>query len=480
MMAGAFDRETLSFSTADEQAKAAGSRAAAVDAAAQAKEQAAYTAGKSTTGQTLAKQKTTIENLAARANEITDPTKRKAFVESSKIALGDVKLGLQLQAIIDKAENASDIAKDPNNLMNSDSIFTSSAKTGVSNSGKYYVKGQEVSQQEYVNTVGAETGVGRVGAGGSTGGSGVENLTGIGGPGTSADQAARKSAYDILLEEFNRYGLGALVEPLKGLVMDNVSPSEFSLRLQQTDAYKKRFSANADRIAKGLAALRPAEYLAMEDSYQNIMRNYGLPVSYYSKDSLGTQAGFNQLIANDVSATELEDRVMTAQNRVVNANPEVYKALKAFYPDITNGDILAYTLDPTKALDMIKRKVTAAEIGGAALAQGLTTEATTAENLARYGITGAQAQQGYEQVAGMLPRGSMLADIYKQDPYTQAVAEAETFGTAGSAVAKEKRRKLTALETAAFSGSSGAASNALSRDRASSVGMYRESGAGSF
>jgi len=475
----------------DEQAKAAGLRAAAVDAAAQAKEQAAYTSGKSTTGQTLAKQKTTIENLAARANEITDPTKRKAFVESSKAALSDVKLGLELQAIIDKAEFASNIAKDPNNLMNSDSIFTSSAKTGVSNSGKYYVQGKEVSQQEYVNTVGAETGVGSVGGGGGTGGSGAENLTGTGGSGaenltgtggsgTPADQAARKSAYDILLEEFNRYGLGSLVEPLKGLITDNVSPSEFGLRLQQTDAYKKRFSANADRIAKGLTALDPATYLKMEDQYQEIMRNYGLPASYYSKDSLGTQAGFNQLIANDVSATELEDRVMTAQNRVVNANPEVYKALKAFYPDITNGDILAYTLDPTKALDMIKRKVTAAEIGGAALAQGLTTEATTAENLARYGITGAQAQQGYEQVAGMLPRGSMLADIYKQDPYTQAVAEAETFGTAGSAVAKEKRRKLTALETAAFAGSSGAAQNALSRDRASSVGMYRESGAGAF
>jgi hypothetical protein len=480
MMAGAFDRETLSFSTADEQAKAAGSRAAAVDAAAQAKEQAAYTAGKSTTGQTLAKQKTTIENLAARANEITDPTKRKAFVESSKAALGDVKLGLQLQAIIDKAENASDIAKDPNNLMNSDSIFTSSAKTGVSNSGKYYVQGKEVSQQEYVNTVGSETGVGRGGAGGGTGGSGAGNLTGIGGPGTSADQAARKSAYDILLEEFNRYGLGALVEPLKGLVMDNVSPSEFSLRLQQTDAYKQRFSANADRIAKGLTALRPAEYLAMEDQYQNIMRNYGLPASYYSKDSLGTQAGFNQLIANDVSSTELEDRVMTAQNRVQNANPEVAQALKAFYPDITNGDILAYALDPTKALDMIKRKVTAAEIGGAALSQGLTTGAQSAENLARYGITAAQAQQGYEQIAGMLPRGSQLADIYKQDPYTQAVSEADVFGTAGSAVAKEKRKKLTALETAAFSGSSGAASNALSRDRASSLGSYRETGAGAF
>jgi hypothetical protein len=290
----------------------------------------------------------------------------------------------------------------------------------------------------------------------------------------------RRSAYNILMEEFTRYGLGALVEPLKDLVMDNVSPSEFSLRLQQTDAYKKRFSANADRIAKGLTALKPAEYLAMEDSYQNIMRNYGLPASYYSKDSLGTQAGFNQLLANDVSAVELEDRVMTAQNRVQNANPEVYKALKAFYPDITNGDILAYTLDPTKALDAIKRKVTAAEIGGAALSAGLTTEAATAENLARYGVTKQQAEQGYQAIGGMLPRASQLADIYKQNPYTQAVAESEVFGTGNAVSATERRKKLTALETAKFSGSSGMAGNALSRDRASSAGVYRESGAGSF
>ena len=347
-----------------------------------------------------------------------------------------------------------------------DNYYTSSKSSGTSSTGKNYINGVLVSPQEWSKFLNS-------GSSGSSAGSSQSLLE-------SQKQADRKSAYDILMEEFTRYGLGALVEPLKGLVMDNVSPSEFSLRLQQTDAYKKRFAANADRIAKGLTALKPAEYLAMEDSYQNIMRNYGLPASYYSKDSLGTQAGFNQLLANDVSATELEDRVMTAQNRVVNANPEVYKALKAFYPDITNGDILAYTLDPTKALDAIKRKVTAAEIGGAALASGLTTEAATAENLARYGVTKQQAEQGYQAIGGMLPRASQLADIYKQDPYTQAVAESEVFGTGNAVSATERRKKLTSLETAKFSGSSGMAGNALSRDRALSSGVYRESGAGSF
>ena len=348
----------------------------------------------------------------------------------------------------------------------SDATFTQGGYSGTSNTGQTYVNGVLSSGQEFQKFTAGDSGSSVGSAAGATG--------------LTQAQADRKSAYDILMEEFNRYGLGSLVEPLKGLVMENVSPAEFSLRLQQTDAYKKRFSANADRIAKGLTALKPAEYLAMEDQYQNIMRNYGLPTSYYSKDSLGTQAGFNQLLANDVSASELEDRVMTAQQRVNNANPEIAKALKAFYPDITNGDILAYSLDPTKALDMIKRKVTAAEIGGAALSQGLTTSAQSAEDLARYGINKAQAQQGYENIAGLLPRASELSSIYKQDPYTQATAESEVFGTSGSAAASNKRKKLTALETASFSGSSGAAGNALSRDRASSVGMYRESGAGAF
>jgi hypothetical protein len=57
------------------------------------------------------------------------------------------------------------------------------------------------------------------------------------------------------------------------------------LLLRQTDAYQKRFAANAARINKGLRALSEAEYLALEDGYQTIMRNYGLPASYYTKDS---------------------------------------------------------------------------------------------------------------------------------------------------------------------------------------------------
>jgi hypothetical protein len=278
--------------------------------------------------------------------------------------------------------------------------------------------------------------------------------------------AERKSAYDLLYSEYNALGIGGLVPALKDLIDEGVSPAEFTLRLRQTDQYKKRFAANAQRVAKGLRALSEAEYVGLEDQFQDIMRRYGLPESYYSRGDMGRQVGFEQLIANDVSNVELEDRISTAQRRVLNANPEVTQALKQFYPDISNGEILAYTLDPKNAIEQIKRKITAAEIGGAAVRSGLTTNVADAEYLQRYGVTKETAEQGYGTIAGGLQRGSQLASMYGESPYTQATAEQEVFNVPGAQEARKQRQKITGLEKATFGGQSGLTSSALTRDRA--------------
>lgn len=290
----------------------------------------------------------------------------------------------------------------------------------------------------------------------------------------AAAEAERKrregeSAFALLFGEFDRYGLGALVEPLKNLIVEGLSRDEMTLRLRQTDAYQKRFAANSARINKGLRALSEAEYIGLEDQYQNIMRNYGLPQTYYSRGDMGRQEGFERFIGADVSPAELEDRVQTAYNRVINANPEVAQSLRSFYPDITDGDILAYALDPDKALTAIQRKVTAAEIGAGATMAGLATGRTRAEELAALGVTKAQAQQGFQTIAEFLPTAQKLGDIYSRQgmgPFTQATAEAEVFGITGAAESGRKRRKLAELETAAFSGTSGVAGGALARERA--------------
>jgi hypothetical protein len=282
----------------------------------------------------------------------------------------------------------------------------------------------------------------------------------------AGQKAERQSAYDLLLSQFKQYGLEALVEPLKGLITSGASPAEFTIRLRESDAYKKRFSANAQRVAKGLRSLSESEYIQLEDQYQDVMRRYGLPETYYARGEMGIQEGFNKFLEGDVSPVELEDRISTAQKRVLNANPEVTAALKQFYPDITNSDILAYTLDPKNAIENIKRKVTTAEIGGAAIQAGLQTGLTRAEELRAAGITKDTAQQGYGTIAGGLQRGSQLASIYGEDPYNQATAETEVFGLAGAQEAAKQRKKLTGLEKATFSGQTGLSAGALVRDRA--------------
>ena len=281
-----------------------------------------------------------------------------------------------------------------------------------------------------------------------------------------------KSIYDTVTSELTRLGLSSLITPLREIFESGITDGEsLRLALSQRPEYQTRFSANAKRIAAGLSALTPAEYIQLEDQYQNVMRNYGLPDTYYTKDTTGKQIGFEELLGGDVSATELEERLIAGQERVLKSNPEVLKAITDFYGDsITNGNILAYALDPKNALKDIQRKVAAAEIGGAALAQKLATSAASAEELAGYGVTKLQAQQGFADVAQMAPRGSALSEIYNEAPYNQATATAEVFGTAGAAAATQKRKKLTALEQATFGGQSGLSQGALARN----------SGAGAF
>jgi hypothetical protein len=286
----------------------------------------------------------------------------------------------------------------------------------------------------------------------------------------AAAKAGRQSAYDLLFQQFDAYGLGALVTPLRSLIESGISPAEFTIKLRETDAYKKRFAANTARINKGLRALSEAEYIGLEDQYQDVMRRYGLPQDYYARGEMGRQEGFEKFIGGDVSPVELEDRIQTAQRRVLNAAPQVRDALTQFYgAEIGNGDILAYVLDPEKAIENIKRKVTAAEIGAGAMQAGLATGLSRAEELQRYGVTGEQARTGYQTIASYLPRASTLADIYAKQgmgPFTQTTAEAEVFGTPGGVEAAQKRRKITELEQAQFGGTSGVTGGALARERA--------------
>jgi len=276
----------------------------------------------------------------------------------------------------------------------------------------------------------------------------------------AAEAAAAKAekaqnAITVLTDRFKRYGLASLVPKIRELAIAGAGESTITLQLQETEEYQQRFSANKDRIKKNLSVLNPGEYLALEDKYRQIIRAYGL--KDFDNDNY-----VNQFISNDVSPEELSNRVVTAVQRVKNADPAITATLRDFY-GIGQNDLVAYVLDPNQTFQKIERQVAAAEIGTAARKQGLEAGVNVAEQLAAQGITQAEAQRGYSTIADVLPGATKLSNIYggTLDKYGQSEAEQDIFNTLASA--QRKRKNLIGREIAEFGGASGLSRTALDR-----------------
>ena len=273
-----------------------------------------------------------------------------------------------------------------------------------------------------------------------------------------------QDAFALLKETFAEYGLDELSSIIEGYMKANLGTAEARLKLKETEAYKTRFKGNELRRAKGLNVLSEADYLYLEKSYSETLKAYGLQNYFGSaatkEDKKNRDLKLADIIGNDVSAVEFKDRVSTAVDRVTNADAYTKSAFKQFY-NINDTDLVGYFLDPTKALNNLKEKAAAAEIGGAALGQNLAATSATAEELARFGVTREQAVQGYANIAEILPTAQKLSSIYSQEGITYGQTEAEQEAFKGLASEQRKRKQLMARETAAFGGSSGIGRSSL-------------------
>jgi hypothetical protein len=291
-------------------------------------------------------------------------------------------------------------------------------------------------------------------------------------PTTETGMTAEKmDAVAALGSLLSSYGIGGLTDAITNAVKKGYSADTIQLIMQDpnsTDplavAFQTRFPANKARLAAGKPVLSPGEYLAAERSYAQVFQSYGL-------GNMAKPDNFNKFIAGDVSAAEVSDRVSLAVNRVQNADSFVKQALGQFYPMLNQGDIVNAMLNPEEGLPALQRKVQISEIGGASLAQNLTTSLNAldtktnfanvmggtmgAAEIAALGITKEQARAGYANVAEVLPRAEFLSAITGGEDYTQRQAEQEQFQ--GLASAKRAREALSATERGRFGGSAGTA-----------------------
>lgn len=289
----------------------------------------------------------------------------------------------------------------------------------------------------------------------AAGGGGAAAPTGKGGLLSSSQQSAFDQMYALL----DGFGLGSLSGTLKDLLLDGVTDAaSIQLSLQETAQWKARFAGNEQLKAKGLGVLSPAEYLAVEKSYAQVMKNYGLPEGFYDDP-----ADFAQFIGGNVSAAELQTRVQTYADIVNRDDPAMKQQLTSM--GFTQGDILAYTMDPSRAAPLVQNKYQTAVLGSAARRAGVVADNSYLSDLADRGVTEQAASEGYGLIGGSLSDAQRLSGIYGED-YGVGDMQDEVFSN--SSTAGKKRKRLASRERAAFGGSSG------------SAGAQRQSTSGSY
>jgi hypothetical protein len=268
----------------------------------------------------------------------------------------------------------------------------------------------------------------------------------------------RQNWKELLKTTLINWGLPTLVPVVQGYIDQGYSGETASLMIQSEPVYQQRFAGNVTRQKAGLPVLSPDEYLSTESAYRQSMRAANLPSGFYDDPS-----DFSKFIANDVSPSELKSRVDAAALSITNADPYYTSSLARMY-GIGTGDMVAYALDPERALPLINKQVQAAQFGAEAARQGLQATTPMAETYAGLGVTQQQARQGFEQVAQILPEAQRLSQITAgAQPFGVEQATSAVFGGEQSAAYKKSLQDLSEQEQSRFAGQAGVTRGSLAK-----------------
>jgi hypothetical protein len=278
-------------------------------------------------------------------------------------------------------------------------------------------------------------------------------------PNAATNIQNRQNWKELLKITLTNWGLPSLIPVVQGYIDQGYTDATAALMIQNEPIYKERFAGNEARIKAGLSPIDPQTYLGLEDSYRSILRNAGMPQGFYDSSD-----DFSTFIANDVAPAELKQRADIAELSLNNADSFYTNSLQEMY-GITKGDMLAYVLDPQRALPFINRQVQAAQFGGEAARQGLQVTTPMAETYAGLGVTQQQARQGFEQVAQILPAAQRLSSITPEAaPVGLGEATSAVFSGEQSAEYKQRIKRLSEIEQSRFAGRSGVGRGSLTQE----------------
>jgi hypothetical protein len=213
----------------------------------------------------------------------------------------------------------------------------------------------------------------------------------------SAYEAAQRTAQQdataaAVQSMFESYGLGSMYSTILDLARKDYGADAILLHLRQTPEYKARFPA-MDALNKKGRAISEADYINYEKTAASLEQRYGLPEGML-------MGNVTNLLTNEVSAAEMNDRVKIAVADSLQAPDDLKNTLRDYYGLDPETALSAYYLDPNVAVPLLEKQSASARIGVWADRTGVSgVGRDLAEELQGFGVTEDVAQRGFGQTA---------------------------------------------------------------------------------
>jgi hypothetical protein len=169
---------------------------------------------------------------------------------------------------------------------------------------------------------------------------------------------AGDSAVGAIRASLGQYGLAGLGDTIWGWWKAGVPIEQILLDMRNTSEYKARFPAMEALAQKG-RALSEQEYIEYERGVSNLFHQYGIPTGFYDSPS-----DFSNFLINDLSLSEIAERVQLAADRVYSASTIERQQMQLLY-GVDDGHMISFMLDPAKAQPFLQRAVNAVKASGA-------------------------------------------------------------------------------------------------------------------
>jgi hypothetical protein len=242
----------------------------------------------------------------------------------------------------------------------------------------------------------------------------------------------RQNATAVMKGVLTEYGMTALYDRVVGFIKDGYEPDAIMVLIRTTPEYKQRFPAMEALARKG-RAMSEGAYIEYERTASGLERRYGIPEGMLMNS-------VTDLLTNEVSAAELNDRVLLASAAAIQAPDDIKNTFSQYY-GIDTGGLTAYFLDPDKATPLLEKQYSSSIIGTEAARQGIGIDVFGAENLASLGITQEEARQGFGRVqaSSALTQGrgdvvtqqQLISGTFAQDEQSLQAIERAARGRAG-------------------------------------------------